>query len=222
MTDIATSPAPVATASKAREIFLVSVVFLLVIAANIPAEVLTELRIERDVLIGSLGLLIFLALFLYLKVFFFLAYASMIVGANLPDHMADALGISQGPMLIALVVMVTGSIINSLGMYVPIGSGIRRKGNPAALESLIKAIERQRLTGVTAILELHFDINQPGIKGLTPLMAAALTGEARIVAALLNAGADRSISGPDGTAAQIAAKAGFPVLAGLLADKASA
>ena len=215
------SPQPTLQTSRSddrtgREWFLVGVVVMMVIAANIPADILTQLRIERDVVIGSLGLLVFLALFLYLQVFFFLLYASLIVGANLPDHIADALGISQGPMLIALVVMVTGALINSLGMYMPTGTGVRRKGNPAALESLIKTIERQRLTGVQAILEIQFDLNQAGRSGFTPLMVAARHGHVPIISALLYAGADRSIAGPEGTAAQIAAKAGFPVVADLL------
>lgn len=206
---------------KSRERFLVILVTLMAMVANVPAEWISEIGVDRDVLIGVLGLLIVLALFLYLRVFFFLIYTVVILGANLPEEYATLLGVSRVPLLIALIVMVLGSIMNYAGSYVPTGGGVRaRRADKDASKALLMAIEKRRLIRVKAILELDFDFDQISESGLTPLMRAAQLGDARIVAALLLAGASPVTRGPHGTAIECAQAAGHAALAQLIASSA--
>ncbi len=208
---------------KFRERFLVSLVSLLVVIANIPHHLLGDIGIDREIALASLGILIVLALFLYVRFFFFLLYVLLVIGANLPEHWAQTLGIDRVPLLIALACMVVGSSLNYLGNFMPTGLGVKtRRSNPDALHALFQAVAKQQLLRVRAILDIDFNLDLPNEAGETVLMQAVKTGNSRLVYELLRAGANPHSVGPAGTALDQARAAGYAdVIAVLVAVSAA-
>src|SRR5947207_12949898 len=86
---------------RVREIALVVLVALAATLANLPEEAFERLDIDRGLLLGSLALVVFIALFLYLKFQFFFLVVLLAVPANLPGGVADSLGILTLPAAIA-------------------------------------------------------------------------------------------------------------------------
>lgn len=104
-----------------REWTLLGLVGLMALAANLPPHILESVGLEAHLLMPILGLLVVLALFLYVRLFFFLIYALLAVAANMPEKWAEALGISQMPLLGALIVMVAISLLNYRAKVLPSG-----------------------------------------------------------------------------------------------------
>jgi ankyrin repeat protein len=154
-----------------------------------------------------------LALFLYVRFFFFLLYALLAVGANLPEKWAEGLGISQTPLLFTLVVMVILSLANYSAKLMPSGlEPKKRKPNPEATKVLLHSIERGNLPYVNTVLTMDFDLDTIDDQGMTPLMHAAKHGNLKIVQALLKRGASPSLSGPSGRASDVALQNNFPAI----------
>src|SRR6266581_1029161 len=97
---------------RGREIALVALVALAAGLANLPEELLDQVGIDRGFLLGSLALMVFIALFLYLKFQFFFLVVLLAIAANMPAEVAENLGISTLPLLIAMATMVGFSVIN--------------------------------------------------------------------------------------------------------------
>jgi hypothetical protein len=192
-----------------RERLLLSLVGIMAVVANLPPSTLDSIGIARDVVMAVLGLVVFIALFLYVRFFFFLIYLLLAVGANLPDQWASALNIAREPLLMTLVCMVALSMLNYAVNLMPTGLEPRaRKRNPEGIQVLLNAIERRNLKQVRSVLSMEFEINDLDANGEAPLMRAVTLGEMELVDVLLAAGADPEFAGPHGTALEISAKTG--------------
>lgn len=200
---------------RSKEISLLVLVSLTAIIANLPVGVLRAVGLEPRYLIALLGIVVIIALFLYLRFFFFLLYALLAVGANLPSQWADALGISKVPLLISLVAMVGFSLLNYTVKLMPSGlEPTPRSKSPEGIKALIHAIDRNNLAYATQVLEMGFDPNDLGENGHSPLMCAAIKGNAAIVELLLRHRADTNQVGQDGlTAIELAYKHGHTAVA---------
>lgn len=202
---------------QVREWTLVALVVVMALVANLPESVLDRIGIEQGVLMALLGLMVVFALFLYVRFFFFLLYALLAVGANLPAQWAEALGVSPTPMLIALIAMVLLSVINYTAKTLPSGlEAPKHKENPEATQMLIDAISKHNLSYFRTLMTMNFDVNPPGTDGLTPLMHAARRGEFKMVQMLIRHGASALPEGPQGRASDVAMKANFPKVAEFL------
>jgi hypothetical protein len=199
-----------------QEFMLLALVALTAIVANLPGNLLEPLGVKPGFLLALLGFLVVLALFLYLRFFFFLLYVLLAVGANVPGQWAEALGISQLPLLITLILMVGMSLLNYGVNMLPSGletQATEHKQSSAGTKALLTAIERGNTPQVKQILAMGIDPNQSGETGLTPLMQAARLGYAEMVDALLAAGADMSATSADGhTARDMAFRKGFAAI----------
>lgn len=194
-----------------REWTLLGLVGSMALIANLPRDLLDRLGVEPGLLMALLGLMVVFALFLYVRFFFFLLYALLAVGANLPEKWAESLGISQMPMLIALIAMVVLSIINYSAKALPSGlEPKKRRSNPEATRVLLEAIERSNMTYIKTLLTMDFDIDEAGTEGMTPLMRAAQRGEFKLVQMLIKRGASSLIDGPSGRASEVALLNNFP------------
>jgi hypothetical protein len=208
---------------RIREWTLLALVGLMAIVANLPAAVTRSIGIETSLIMAVLGLLVVLALFLYLRFFFFLLYALLAVGANLPEKWADGLGISQGPLLATLISMVILSLLNYGMKMLPTGLEPKKaKPNPEATQVLLNAIDRGNLSYIRTVLTMEFDVDAFGEHGMTPLMRAAQRGDMKVVELLLEKGAAPSIAGPSGRAIDIALTNSFPAVAERLRSAAEA
>lgn len=216
MTDSAIAPSA-AVNRGTQEIFLLSLVSLMAIAANLPHEQLQTIGIRPGYLVALLGFLVVIALFLYLRFFFFLLYVLLAIGANVPAQWAEALGISQLPLLITLIAMVGLSLLNYAVKVLPSGldASARAATKPSieGTKALIAAIERGNTLQVGQILAMGIDPDPCGEAGLTPLMQAAQLGYADMVEMLLAAGADPARLNDKGqTARDLAFRKGYAAI----------
>jgi hypothetical protein len=194
-----------------REWTLLGLVGSMALVANLPRHVLDRLGVESGLLMALLGLMVVFALFIYVRLFFFLLYALLAVGANLPEKWADSLGISQTPMLVALIAMVVLSLINYSAKALPSGLEPKKpRSNPEATRVLLEAIERGNMTYIRTLLTMDFDIDEAGAGGMTPLMQAARRGEFKLVQMLVKRGASSLVDGPSGRASEVALLNNFP------------
>ena len=197
---------------KFREWALLGLVGTMALVANLPRHLLDRIGVEAGLMMGVLGLMVVLALFLYVKFFFFLLYALLAIGANVPEKWAAGLGISQTPLLGALIVMVALSLLNYRVKMLPSGlEPKKRKQNPEAMQVLLNAIERGNISYVRTVLSMNFDLDTLDDQGTSPLMRAARRGDLRIVEMLVKGGASPAQAGPSGKAADIALRNGFPM-----------
>jgi hypothetical protein len=198
---------------KTQEIFLLALVAMMAIAANLPHDLIESAGLKPGFLLALLGFLVVLALFLYLRFFFFLLYVLLAIGANVPGQWAEALGISQLPLLITLITMVGLSLLNYSVKLLPSGLDAPTttpKHSTEGTKALLTAIERGNTQQVVQILKMGIDPNTEGDAGLTPLMQASLRGYVEMVEALLASGANPALTNADGqTARDLAFRKGF-------------
>lgn len=194
-----------------REWILLGLVGVMALVANLPRGMLTGIGIEPGLVMAVLGLMVVLALFLYVRFFFFLLYTLLAVGANLPEQWAESLNISPEPMLLALIAMVSLSLMNYGAKLVPSGLELKkRKQNPEATKVLLNAIDRGNDSYVKTVLSMDFDLDTIDVSGMTPLMRAAQRGNFKVVQMLIKHGASPLIEGPSGRASDVALAHNFP------------
>lgn len=200
-----------------REWTLLGLVGMMALIANLPRHLIDKIGVEPGLLMAMLGLMVVFALFLYVRFFFFLLYGLLAIGANLPDKWANSLGISQTPMLVALVAMVALSMLNYGAKMLPSGLEPKpRKQNSEATQVLLDAIERGNLPYIKTLLTMQFDLDTGDAQGMTPLMRAAQRGNFKVVQMLIKCGASSLLSGPSGRASDVALQNNFPAVSEFL------
>ncbi len=198
---------------RIREWSLLGLVLTMVVVANLPRHVLQDYGIRVELLMAVLGVLIVLALFLYVRFFFFIVWILLAAGANLPEQWAETLGLSREALLGTLILMVAMSLLNYSAKLLPSGLEPKpRKQNREALDVLIDAIDRHNLSYVRTLLTMDFDIDAANDEGITPLIKAAQKGEFKVVQMLIKRGASPLIEGPSGRASQVALQNNFPAV----------
>ncbi|MCX7155302.1 MAG: ankyrin repeat domain-containing protein [Rhodocyclales bacterium] len=196
-----------------REWTLLGLVGAMALVANLPHHVLDRIGVETGLLMAMLGMMVVLALFLYVRFFFFLLYALLAVGANLPEQWADSFGISKTPLLAALVAMVVLSLVNYSAKALPSGlEPKKRKQNPEATRVLLNAIERGNLPYIKTLLTMDFDLDTTDDQGMSPLMRAAQHGQFKVVQMLIKRRASPFLVGPSGKASEVALQNNFPAV----------
>ena len=206
------------SAKRVREISLVVLVALTATLANLPEDLLVRFDINRDLLLGTLALTVFIALFLYLKFQFFFLVVLLAVAANMPGEIADSLGISTTPLIIAMATMVGFSLINYVVDLLPTGLEKRPKQQSVeGIKVLFYAIEKGNLVYAQKILSQNFDPNLVAENGYTPLMYAAARGDSKMVDLLLRHGANvNTVSTGGDTAIELALRIGAQECADIL------
>jgi hypothetical protein len=200
-----------------REWTLLGLVGAMALIANLPPHLIEKVGMEPGVLMALLGLMVVIALFLYVRFFFFLLYALLAVGANLPDQWANNLGISTMPMLAALIIMVALSMLNYGAKMLPSGLEPKpRKQNTEATQVLLDAIARDNLPYIKTLLTMQFDLDTVDDQGMTPLMRAAQKGNFKVVQLFIKCGASPLVNGPSGRASEVALQNNFPAISEFL------
>ncbi|MBI3478776.1 MAG: ankyrin repeat domain-containing protein [Nitrosomonadales bacterium] len=181
-----------------REWTLLSLVGAMALLSNLPAPVLAEWHIDPGVIMPILGLLVMLALMLYVRFFFFLLFTLLIIGSNLPDTWAERYGLSREIFMATLIALICVYLLNYGLKLLPTGLEPKKKSapNPDATTALIKAIERDNLPHIKSVLSFDFDLDAPSEQGITPLMSAAQKGNLEAVEMLLKRGASALVRSP--------------------------
>jgi ankyrin repeat protein len=197
-------------ARKYKEWALVGLVGVATLFALLPVDITDQLSINRGYIAAVLGILLVIALFLYLKFAFFIMVALLVIGANITDAWSDTLGISKLPLIIALVAMVGISLINYVVSILPTGLEPKpRDKSPEGVKAMFYAIEKDNLVYAQKVLSMNFDPNLLSDNGYTPLQYAAMRGNAQMVELFIRNGANVAMLSKDGeSAAELALKLG--------------
>jgi ankyrin repeat protein len=203
---------------RGREIVLVLLVAIAAVLVNLPEEWHQAVGIDRNYLLGMLALTVFISLFLYLRFQFFFLVVLLALAANMPGEVAESLGISTLPLIIAMATMVGVSLINYVVDLLPTGLEKRPKEQSAeSIKVLFYAIEKGNLLYAQKVLSQNFDPNMIAESGYTPLMYAAARGDAKMVDLLIRNGANVNMVGKDGdTAIELALRTGAQECAEIL------
>lgn len=201
---------------RIKEVLIFGLIALIAVVANLPRDYIDgTLGIDRQLLFGVLGSLVVIALFLYLKFFFFLAVVLLIAGANLPEQIAEGFGISKVPLVLALVAMVGVSLINYVVKLIPTGlEPPPKEPSPEGVRAMFYAIERNNLVYAQKLLGMNFDPNLAHENGYTPLAYAATKGSVQMVELFLRNNADPTARTKEGdTPVELALRMGHTEVA---------
>lgn len=203
---------------KLQEWALVGLVGIATIFALLPEEIADQWSINRTYIAAILGILLVIALFLYLKFAFFIMVALLVIGANVTDAWSETLGISKLPLIIALIAMVGISLINYVVSILPTGLEPKpREKSPEGVKAMFYAIEKDNLVYAQKVLAMNFDPNVLSDNGYTPLQYAAMRGNAQMVELFIRNGANIDILSKDGESAmELALKLGHGPAADVL------
>jgi len=205
-------------ARKYKEWALVGLVCIATLFALLPPDIAEEMSIDRAYIAAILGILLVIALFLYLKFAFFIMVALLVIGANITDNWSDTLGISKLPLIIALIAMVGISLINYVVSILPTGLEAKpREKSPEGVKAMFYAIEKDNLVYAQKVLSMNFDPNVLSDNGYTPLQYAAMRGNAQMVELFIRNGANVTLLSKDGESAmELALKLGHSAAADVL------
>ena len=205
-------------ARKYKEWALVGLVSVATLFALLPPNIAEELSINRAYIAAILGILLVIALFLYLKFAFFIMVALLVIGANVTDAWSDTLGISKLPLIIALIAMVGISLINYVVSILPTGLEAKpREKSPEGIKAMFYAIEKDNLVYAQKVLSMNFDPNLLSNNGYSPLQYAAMRGNAQMVELFIRNGSNVGMLSKDGESAmELALKMGHGEAADVL------
>jgi len=202
---------------SSRDWLLVTLVALLAIGANIPAEWIDTFSVDRRIFIIGLVAVVGVALVRYLKFALLLVVVFLAIGANLPTEIAKEFGIDPQIMLIGLVAMIVVSLSNKIWK---IPTGLDKTGRSATVHgaaALFTAVLKGRIAVVQTLLKQGVNVNTRTVSGKTPLMAAAYKGYSDIVQLLLENGADVMVRDARGESAlKISLRGGYARVSDIL------
>lgn len=203
-----------------KDIWLVLVVVLLALAANLPDEIAAAWSIEKKYLLMALTGIVAVSILRYLRFTLVLMTVILAAGANLPGELAARFNVDPSIMLFTLLVMVVVAAVNRFVKVIPDRPPPRRHNSAYGARTLIKAISSGNVQQVQRLIQSGVNVNVATLSGKTPLMLAAFTGYADIVQLLINAGAEIDARDRDGnTAMGIADRKGFARIKSLLANQ---
>jgi len=204
--------------NRAREWTLIGLVLVTAVLANLPDDSLAYFSINRNYMLGILAAIVFLALFWYLKFQSLVLICILAVGANMPTEVLESFGISRWPLVIALALLIGVTLINYVVAVMPTGLEPKEKEkSKEGIAALFYAIEKGNLVYAQKVLSMNFDPNFLHDNGYSPLMYAALRGDAKMCDLLIRNGASTTMMSKEGdTAIELALKSGSSEVADML------
>lgn len=174
------------------------------LTANLPDGVIGHI-VDRNLLLIALTATVIISLFYYLKLMLFITVSVLAIGANLPDQLANQIGVSQSAMIVASGVLVLMALLYKF-FYSGHSEAISIN-NEVADDSSYDTIN-SRNDVITAILNGNFpSLHQLLISdveinfsqyGAIPLFLAIEKGYADMVLLLLSHGAKQRVKNKDG------------------------
>lgn len=183
------------------DVSVLGMVSLMAIGANLPESV--QVNFDRRFLLAGLIAIVVVSLVKYLKFTLVLVVVTLAIGANLPQQIADDLGVDTRVMLFGLVAMIVVSLANHI-FNLPVGTQAKpqkKKSDTHGGAALFGAIRKGRLASVRALLDRGVSANIRLKNGQTPLMYAAAMGFGDVVQLLLEHGADKNAKDSQGNLA---------------------
>lgn len=174
--------------AKLSEIVILCIVSLMALAANLPEHYISNL-IDRNLLIITLTVSVVIALFRYLRLMLFITISVLAIGANLPDELANVLGVSPVVMIAVLCLLVATSLLNQALKLLPTEITVPEKLDTAeSRHAILTAIMKGDLGTLHQLLMADVEINFFH-NGTAPIFLATEKGYADVVLILLSHGA---------------------------------
>lgn len=208
---------------SSRDIWLLLLVALMALAANLPDWVTTQYAIDKRYLLMALTGIIAVSILRYVRFTLILTTVILAIGANLPSELAETFNIYPSVMFFTLVAMAVVAVVNRFLKVVPQQSSKPLGNSMHGARALIKAITAGNVRNVQRLIQSGVNLNVTTISGKTPLMLAAFTGYADIVQLLIDGGANIHARDREGnTALNIAERKGFTRIKDLLLTQSEA
>lgn len=206
---------------SSKDVWLLFLVLLMAVAANLPEGMAEAYSIEKRYLLMALTGVVAVSILRYARFTLILITFILAIGANLPKQLAEAFGVDTSIMFFTLVVMVVVAVANRFLRFVPQQPQQRSLANSIhGAKALIKAISAGNVSHVQSLIKSGVNVNVTTISGKTPLMLAAFTGYADIVQLLIDGGANIHARDREGnTALNIAERKGFTRIKALILSK---
>ena len=188
---------------KNSEVVLLVIVSLMALTANLPEGAIGHI-IDRNLLLTALVATVIVSLFRYLRLMLFITVSVLAIGANLPDQLANQLGISQLTMIVASGVLVFIALLYKLYHLRTIEKSRRytedTRGSHDTIDSrkgVITAILNGNVAVLHQLLNSGVEVNFSQ-DGVIPLFLAIEKGYADIVLLLLSHGAKLRVKNKEG------------------------
>lgn len=196
--------------AKSSEFLLLSVVILISIGANLPEAIIGKV-VDQKVLLLVLSSVVIIALFRHLRILLFLSISVLAFGANMPQRMAESLGVSQPILLGFLGAVVLVALLNRFLKLPPERDEALEdlKDTLELRKAILTAITRQNVKRLKWFLrhKANFDFVEGG---QSPVIVAAETGNSEIMQLLIHSRVNVNVAAPDGrTPLQIAEAKGY-------------
>lgn len=202
---------------SSRDIWLLVLVILISIAANLPDKWAGPYTIDKKYLLIALTLVVAVSLIRYVRLTLILATVVLVVGANLPSDLAQKFGIHQLALVVTLLVMVAVAVAYKV-LRLPTGLETNRTANTVyGAKALFGSVLKGNVSSVGQLIASGVNVNIRTATGKTPLMAASYKGYGDVVQMLLEAGANVDVTDAKGnTALNIAQRMGHSRVVTLL------
>ncbi len=197
--------------ARSSEFYLLLVVSLLSLAANMP-NLIGEFIDQRTLLI-VLSVVVVIALLRYLRLLLFLCVTALAIGANLPERLSKALGLSTDVMLGFLVLIVLIALLNRFRfLRLPAGAeegAATKLDDEETRKAILIAISIGNIKRLRWLIKHNLEINFTH-NGVSPVVAAAEKGNSEIMQLLVYHGVDLAATNAEGkTPLEIAETLGF-------------
>ena len=183
-----------------KELVVLVAVSAMSLLANLPEGYAGGL-INRKLLLGSLITVVVIAMFRYLQLLVLAVISILAIGANLPQELADDIGVSQTALLASLGFLIAITLLNRAFRLLPTHAGEVLEtpdeevddtldlDAASARHRMLFAIARGDIGTVSKLVAMDTGVNF-SLNGTTPLHMATEKGYSNIVQLLINHGAD--------------------------------
>ena len=173
---------------KSREVLILLAASVMSFLANLPDSILGNL-VDRRWLLGALAALVVVAMFRYLQTILLLTICILAIGANIPEELAAALGISQLALIVSLAVLVTITLLNRVVKLLPTEREAPSTEISSWRQTMMAAIAEGDQATLLCLLAMNKNVNFLH-DGNTPIHLAAEKGHTDIMRMLISHGAD--------------------------------
>ncbi len=182
------------------EWLLITSVFVLSVAANLPADMQAVVPVTPVTLQIILCLLLAYALVRYVPLPIVIAFSMLLVGSGVPWILDGHFGLGYWVFLVIMAIMLLLSMVyraSNANEHAPTSNGSASQH----VQALFRVVERGNIAWTYRLIAMGADVNVRNEAGQTPLMSATEKGYADMVQVLIQNGANPKLANNKGESA---------------------